>query len=269
MPFFLSEVLSTGLDQVSKPDPVVAIKPANALAVCVGVDPAWSVDNQGLCAVVLYAFGNEVVMVAHAKSFPGAGSSSLSLAQEAVKFVNEVRNNSGAAWLPVHLAFDATKDRSLGERLVEFGMASPNQGVAVRFPPLQGVLFGGAGAQQSQGQPIFVVLPGRGRFTVPVWHVPKTALYTTVRENLVLGLLKFAPGPFTSAMVRELEHLESKVTAARRVSIQPSEGEHDDLADSLALGAWLAAEYQQARLRVLGRNVGRRRPPLSNAAGWT
>jgi len=117
VPSLPPDVLSTGLNLGGKPDPVLAIKPANALAVCLGVDPAWSVDNQGLCAAVLYSFGNEVVMVAHAKSFPGAGSSSLSLAQEAVTFVNEVRNNSGALWLPVHLAFDATKDRSLGERL--------------------------------------------------------------------------------------------------------------------------------------------------------
>jgi hypothetical protein len=118
-------------------------------------------------------------------------------------------------------------------------MASPEQGAAIRLPPLQGVLFGGADVQQSQGQPIFVVLPGRGRFTLPVWHVPKARLYTTVRERLVLGLLKFAPGPFTPQLVRELEHLESRITAASRVSIQPAEGEHDDLltARRLACGS--------------------------------
>jgi len=269
VPSFPPEALSPDLNQAGKLDPVLAIKPANALAICLGVDPAWSVDNQGLCAVVVYTFGNEVVMVAHAKSFPGAGSSSLSLAQEAVKFVNEVRNSSGAPWLPVHLAFDATKDRSLGERLVEFGMAIPQQGTAVRLPPLQGVLFGGAGTHQSQGQPIFVVLPGRGRFTLPMWHVPKATLYTNVRERLVLGLLKFAPGPYTPQLVRELEHLESRITSARRVSIHPADGEHDDLADSLALGVWLGSEYVQERQRLLDRRGRGRKQFTTGAAGWT
>jgi hypothetical protein len=97
--------------------------------------------------LVLYKFGNEIVRVAHSHAFPGPGSSSLSLAQEALEFIGTVREKSGAPWLPVHVAFDATKDRSLGERLVEFG--DPATGSTVRLSPLQGVLFGGAGVQRT------------------------------------------------------------------------------------------------------------------------
>lgn len=249
-------------------DPIDAIKPTNALCICLGVDPAWSVDDQGLCATVPYRFGNELVLVSHALGFPGAGSSSLSLAQEAVKFANNVRETAGAPWLPVYVAFDATKDRTLGERLVEFGMASPVRGSGPRLPPLQGVLFGGVGTQQTPAQPIFVSLPGRGRFSVPVMHVPKAMLYASVRERLVLGLLKFAPGGQAQRLVHELEHLESTITAARRVSIQPAEGEHDDLADGLALSVWLAGEFEHVLFRSLERRSRPSRPAPSSLA-WT
>jgi hypothetical protein len=256
-----------------KPDPVRAIAPGNALAICLGVDPAWSVDNQGLCALVLYRFGNELVRVAHSFAFPGAGSSSLSLAQEAVKLVNEVRQLSGTPWLPVHVAFDATKDRTLAQSLIEFGVAVPQRGAVVpgvRLPTLQGVIFGGAGTQQSPAQPIFIVLPGRGRFTVPTWHVPKTALYVSVRQLLVHQLLKIAPGDGAAHLVRELGNLQGKITAARRVTVQPGdETIGDDRADALALACWLSSEFEQERSRALLRQGRGRQLGPSSAAGWT
>jgi hypothetical protein len=253
-----------------KPDPVAAITPSNALAICLGADPAWSIDAQGLCALVLYKFGNELVRVAHSHAFPGAGSSSLSLAQEAVKFIASVREKSGAPWLPVFTCYDATKDRSLGERLIEFGVATLQRGSTVRLPPLQGVMFGGAGTQQSQAQPIFVVLPGRGRYTVPVWHVPKTSLYVAVRQALVLGLLKFAPGEGAQVLVNELSNLQGKISASRRVSVQPGDDSiGDDRADALALACWLGSEYEQERNRALQRMGRARTKGPSGAAGWT
>ena len=121
---------------------------------------------------------------------------------------------------------------------------------SVRLPPLTGVLFGGAGQQVSEAQPLFVTLPGRGRYAVPVKHVPKVIMFTGLRERLALQLLKLAGGPFTGTLLHELEGLEARITAARHVSIQPGSAEdHDDLADALALGVWLAREYDAERSR--------------------
>ena len=84
----------------------------------------------------------------------------------------------------------------------------------VRLPQLTGVLFGGTGQQVSEAQPLFVTLPGRGRFAVPVKHVPKILMFTGLRERLALQLLKLASGPFTGTLLAELEGLEAKITAA-------------------------------------------------------
>src|SRR4029077_4953022 len=51
---------------------------------------------------------------------------------------------------------------------------------------------------------------------------------------------------------------------------QPSEDQHDDLADASVLSLWLAGEWEQARLLTIDRT--RRRPPTRGpapAAGWT
>ena len=134
---------------------------------------------------------------------------------------------------------------------------------------LTGVLFGGVGQQVSEAQPLFVTLPGRGRFAVPVKHVPKVIMFTGLRERLALQLLKLAGGPFTGMLLHELEGLEARITAARHVSIQPgSAADHDDLADALALGVWLAREYEVAReeARRRGTRTGR---PAPSASAWT
>ena len=81
---------------------------------------------------------------------------------------------------------------------------------SVRLPPLTGVLFGGAGQQVSEAQPLFVTLPGRGRYAVPVKHVPKVIMFTGLRERLALQLLKLAGGPFTGTLLHELEGLEAQ-----------------------------------------------------------
>ena len=39
-----------------------------------------------------------------------------------VGFVAEVKTKVGATWLPVHTCCDVTKDRTVVDRLVEFGM---------------------------------------------------------------------------------------------------------------------------------------------------
>ena len=140
---------------------------------------------------------------------------------------------------------------------------------SVRLPQLTGVLFGGAGQQVSEAQPLFVTLPGRGRYAVPVKHVPKVIMFTGLRERLALQLLKLAGGPFTGTLLQELEGLEARITAARHVSIQPGSAEdHDDLADALALGVWLAREYEIAREDARRRGHACGRPPPS-APAWT
>src|SRR4029077_17450503 len=111
--------------------------------------------------------------------------------------------------------------------------------------------------------------PGRGRFAEPVKHVPKVLLYTGLHQRLALQLRNPAGCPFTRARLAELEGLEARITAARHVSIQPGSAEdHDDLADALALGVWLAREYEIAREEARRRWAGPRRPPPS-AAAWT
>ena len=139
----------------------------------------------------------------------------------------------------------------------------------MRLPPLIGVLFGGAGQQVSEAQPLFVTLPGRGRYAVPVKHVPKVIMFTGLRERLALKLLKIASGRFTGTLLQELEGLEARITAARHVTIQPASAEdHDDLADALALAVWLAREYEFAREYARRRGLRPSRPAPS-AAAWT
>ena len=134
-----------------------------------------------------------------------------------LNFIADVRAKVGATWLPVYSCFDATKDRTVADRLVELGlMATTSRGpAAIRFPPLTAILFGGVGSQVSQAQPLPVSIPGRGRFSVPALHVPKVILYTGVREKLSLRQLKIASTPSTPMLLRELENLEAKITAAR------------------------------------------------------
>jgi hypothetical protein len=258
---------------LEKPDLAAIFKPANAQAVMAALDPAFAVDPSGLCCVVPYSFNRESLLVAHLRQLPSAGLSSLDIARAFVSFIAEVRAKAGATWLPTYCAFDCTKDRTIADRLVELGLAGAGAGVrpvgGVRFPALTGVLFGGRGAQPTEAQPLFVTLPGRGRYAVRALHVPKVLLYTGLREKLALQLLKVAPGPSTQTLLAELENLEARITAARHVSIQPgSAEEHDDLADALALAVWLAREYEVAREDARRRSMRVTRPPPS-AAAWT
>jgi hypothetical protein len=191
------------------------------------------------------------------------------LSKQFAGFIAEVKAKVGATWLPVYACCDCTKDRTVVGRLVEFGMGGVRNTGSVRLPPLTGVPFGGAGQQVSEAQPLFVTLPGRGRYAVPVKHVPKILMFTSLRERLALQLLKLAGGPFTGTLLHELEGLEAKITTARHVSIRRGGAEnHDDPADALALGVWLAREYEIARedARRRGTRTGR---PAPSAAAWT
>src|SRR5262245_5414229 len=246
------------------------IKPANAQAVIAALDPAWSIDASGMACIVPYSFNMETLLVAHVDSVPGAGASSLDLVRSFLDFIADVRAKVGATWLPVYTCCDATKDRTVADRLVEMGLigGATTRG-PIRFPPLTAILFGGVGSQVSQAQPLAVSLPGRGRFSVPALHVPKVILYTGVREKLALRQLKIASTPSTPTLLRELENLETKITAARNVTIQPGNPEvHDDLADALALGVFLAREYEIAREDARRRSMRASRPAPSSAA-WT
>ena len=246
----------------------VIIKPANAQCLVAALDPAFAADPTGCAVVVPYSFGNEALMVAHVKQLT-AGLSSVELAMQFAGFIAEVKAKVGATWLPVHTCCDVTKDRTVVDRLVEFGMGGIQNIGSVRLPLLTGVLFGGVGQQVTEAQPLFVTLPGRGRFAVPVKHVPKVIMFTGLRERLALQLLKLADGAFTGALLAELEGLEARITAARHVSIQPgSPDDHDDLADALALGVWLAREYEIAREDARRRGLRMRRPAPSSRA-WT
>jgi len=257
----------------SSPEPApldlgAIIKPANAHCLVAALDPAFAADPTGCAVVVPYNFGNETMMVAHIKQLP-AGNSSVQLAMQFAGFIAEVKAKVGATWLPVYTCCDCTKDRTVVDRLVEFGMGGTRNTGSVRLPPLTGVLFGGAGQQVSEAQPMFVTLPGRGRYAVPVKHVPKVIMFTGLRERLALQLLKLAGGPFTGTLLQELEGLEARITTARHISIQPgSADEHDDLADALALGVWLAREYEIAREDARRRSARVSRPAFSSSA-WT
>ena len=68
----------------------------------------------------------------------------------------------------------------------------------------------------------------------------------------------------------ELANLQGKISAARRITVQPSdESIGDDRADALALAYWLASEFEQERNRALQRMGRSRQRGPSNAAGWT
>ena len=247
------------------------IRPANVQCVIGALDPAFSIDYAGMAAVVNYAFDRETLLVGHVHRVPGAGASSLDLVREFMSFISGIKQKSGAQWASTYSCLDATKDRSVIDRMFELGLGgrrAVGRG-AGNFPPLMGILFGGAGAQATLGQPLFADLPGRGRYSAPCWHVPKVEMYVRLREKLALKLLKLAPGEATQQLLRELESLEARITAARRVSIQPGSAEHhDDLADALAMAVWLAREYEIARedARRRGQRV---RATAPSAKAWT
>jgi hypothetical protein len=52
---------------------------------------------------------------------PGSTWSSLDLVRSFLDFIADVRAKVGAPWLPVYSCFDATKDRTVADRLVEMG----------------------------------------------------------------------------------------------------------------------------------------------------
>src|SRR5262249_43804949 len=111
--------MSTQKDPV---DPGAIIKPANAQAVISALDPAWSIDASGMACIVPYTFNVETLLVAHVDSVPGAGASSLDLVRSFLNFIADVRAKVGATWLPVYSCFDATKDRTVADRLVDMGL---------------------------------------------------------------------------------------------------------------------------------------------------
>src|SRR5262245_47957763 len=176
--------MTTANDQI---DLGAIIKPGNAQAVIAALDPAWSIDASGMACIVPYSFNMEMLLVAHVDSVPGAGASSHDLVRSFLNFIADVRAKVGATWLPVYSCFDATKDRTVADRMVEMGFmaATTARGPgAIRFPSLTAILFGGVGSQVSQAQPLPVSLPGRGRFSVPALHVPKSdPLHRGARET--------------------------------------------------------------------------------------
>lgn len=247
------------------------IRPANVQCVIAALDPAFSVDYCGMAAVVSYTFDREALLVGHVHRMAGAGASSLDLVREFVSFIASIKQKSGAQWASAYTCLDATKDRSVVDRMFELGLGDGRRATgrgAVNFAPLTGILFGGAGTQATMGQPLFANIAGRGRFSAPCWHVPKVDMYTRLRERLALGLLKLAPGESTQQLLRELESLEARITAARRVTIQPGGEEHDDLADALAMAVWLGQQYEAERIRAIRSANAYQRPAPSKAA-WT
>ena len=99
------------------------IKPANAHCLVAALDPAFAADPTGCAVVVPYSFGNEALMVAHVRQLP-AVRSSVELEKQFAGFVAEVKAKVGATWLPVYACCDVTKDRTVVDRLVEFGMGA-------------------------------------------------------------------------------------------------------------------------------------------------
>lgn len=118
---------------------------------------------------------------------PGAGASSLDLVRAFLNFITAIKQKTGAQWAPAYSCLDATKDRSVVDRMFELGLGDGRRVSgrgAVNFATLTGILFGGAGSQASMGQPLFADIPGRGRYSAPCWHVPKVEMYVRLREKL-------------------------------------------------------------------------------------
>src|SRR5215475_5046413 len=205
-----------------KADLSAIIKPANVQCVLAALDPAFSIDYSGMAAVVAYTFDREQLLVGHVSRVPGAGASSLDLVRTFLNFVTDVRQRSGAPTAPTYTAVDATKDRSVVDRLFELvgdGRVA-GRGV-IAMPALTGIMFSGSAGQATMVNPIISEIPGRGRFSCPCWLVPKLEMYVRLREKLALQRLKLAPGETTQELLRELQNLEAKVSAARRILIQP------------------------------------------------
>jgi hypothetical protein len=253
-----------------KADLSTIIKPSNVQCVLAALDPAFSIDFSGMAAVVAYTFDREQLLVGHVSRVPGAGASSLDLVRAHLNFVTDVRQRSGAPTAATYTAVDATKDRSVIDRLFELVGDGGRTGRGfVAMPPLTGIMFSGSAGQAKMVNPIVSEIPGRGRFSCPCWSVPKLEMYVRLREILTLQQLKLAPGEATQELLRELQNLEAKVSAARRVLIQPGTDEvHDDLSDALAMAVWLAHRYDGERIRAM-RRASMPRKAAPSWLAWT
>ena len=100
------------------------IRPVNVQCVIAALDPAFSIDYAGMAAVVSYAFDRETLLVGHVHRMPGAGASSLDLVREFMTFIAGIKQKSGAQWAPCYNCLDATKDRSVIDRMFELGLGS-------------------------------------------------------------------------------------------------------------------------------------------------
>lgn len=73
------------------------------------------------------------------------------------------------------------------------------------------------------------------------WHVPKSALISSVDAKLHTGELRFAANlKDAGALAEELKDFQRKVTEAGRSSFNAREGKHDDLILSIAIALWWA-----------------------------
>ena len=108
-----------------------------------------------------------------ARPAAAGGPFSVELAKQFTGFLADVRAKVGATWLPVYACCDCTKDRTVVDRLVEFGMGGDAQygqraaAAADRRPVRRRGPAGERGAAAVRHP------SGRGRYAVPVKHVPK------------------------------------------------------------------------------------------------
>ncbi len=172
------------MDALASPpvDLLLIVRPGNATAVLAALNPAFSIDFNGMAALVSYRFGQKQLLVAHGGRVPGAGASSFDLVKALLSFITAFKQKAPVPTVPTWIVANATKDLSTMDRffeLVGYGRRGIGR-VVVAFPALTAIAFSEAG-QATAVDPIFSEIPRRGRFSYPCWSVPTLEMYVRLR----------------------------------------------------------------------------------------
>ena len=86
------------------------------------------------------------------------------------------------------------------------------------------------------------------------WYVPKESLIQKIAALLAAKRLQIPKEE--EPLIRELEILQIKTTAARRPKFEAPSGEHDDLVIALGMAVWRDPSVDSLRLHPIRRRVG-------------
>ena len=108
--------------------------------------------------------------------------------------------------------------------------------------------------KQSLFYPIIITSGQESHRKRGTWYVPKESLIQKIAALLAAKRLQIPKEE--EPLIRELEILQIKTTAARRPKFEAPSGEHDDLVIALGMAVWRDPSVDSLRLYPIRRRVG-------------